>query len=115
MIEIWLPYPPSANHLWRSGRGRTYCSRAYTDWRAEAGIYVKQSLKQPIIGPYKISITAARPDKRKRDLDNIIKPISDLLKSMGAIEDDHLCEMLSARWTTSGDGVAVRLEPAGVE
>ncbi len=67
-----------------------------------------------IKGPYKISITAARPDNRKRDLDNILKPISDLLKTMGAIEDDHLCEMLTARWVTSGDGVTVRLEPAGI-
>ena len=114
-MEFWLPYPPSANHLWRSARGRTYRSRAYVDWLAEAGLYAKQQFKQTLKGPYKLTITAARPDKRKRDLDNILKPISDLLKSIGAIEDDHLCEMLTARWVTSGDGVSVRIEPAGVE
>jgi crossover junction endodeoxyribonuclease RusA len=103
--------------LWRSARGRTYRSRAYTDWLTEAGWHVKQKLRaqERIKGAYRLRITAARPDKRKRDLDNIIKPISDLLKSSGAIEDDSLCEMLTARWVTNGDGVAVRLEPAGVE
>ena len=115
MIELWLPYPPSANNLWRSARGRTYRSRTYTDWLLEAGLLAKQCLKEPIKGPYKLSITAARPDKRKRDLDNLLKPISDLLTSIGAIEDDHLCEMLTARWVTVGDGVAVRLEAAGIE
>jgi crossover junction endodeoxyribonuclease RusA len=60
-------------------------------------------------------VTAARPDKRKRDIDNLLKPISDLLKSIGAIEDDYLCEMISARWVTNGDGVAIRIEPAGIE
>lgn len=115
MIELWLPYPPSANNLWRSAKGRTYRSRAYVDWLTEAGLLAKSQRAGSITGPYKLSVTAARPDKRKRDLDNILKPISDLLKSIGAIEDDNLCEMLTARWVTTGDGVAVRLEPAGIE
>ncbi len=114
MTELWLPLPPSANALWRSARGRVYRSRKYVDWLTEAGFIAKSQLGPMIKGPYKISITAARPDNRKRDLDNILKPISDLLKTMGAIEDDHLCEMLTARWVTSGDGVTVRLEPAGI-
>lgn len=115
MVELWLPYPPSANSLWRSAKGRVYRSRKYVDWLTEAGIEAKMQRAGKITGPYKISITAARPDKRKRDLDNLLKSISDLLKSIGAIEDDHLCEMLTARWATSGDGVSVRLEPAGIE
>lgn len=81
----------------------------------EAGLCAKPQITARLKGPYKLSITAARPDNRRRDLDNLLKPISDLLKSIGAIEDDYLCEMLSARWVTSGDGVAIRLEPAGVE
>lgn len=115
MIELWLPFPPSANRLWRAARGRVYRSRAYVDWLTEAGLLAKAQRAGSINGPYKISITAARPDKRRRDLDNILKSISDLLKSIGAIEDDHLCEMITARWVTQGDGVAVRIEPAGVE
>jgi crossover junction endodeoxyribonuclease RusA len=115
LIELWLPYPPSANHLWRSAKGRVFKSRAYVDWLLEAGLQAKSQRAGSIKGPYKLSVTAARPDKRKRDIDNLLKPISDLLKSIGAIEDDYLCEMISARWVTNGDGVAVRIEPAGLE
>src|SRR5689334_11512958 len=115
MIELWLPYPPSANRLWRRARVGMIKSASYVAWLLEAGAEARRQRAGKIKGAYKLTITAARPDNRKRDLDNIIKPVSDLLKSIGAIEDDHLCEMLTARWVTSGDGVAVRLEPAAVE
>lgn len=116
-LDVWVPIPPSANHIWRSGRGRVYRSAKYMDWLTEAGWQIRaQYCPIPTVtGPYKLSLTAARPDKRKRDLDNLIKPISDLLKAVGVIEDDHLCEMLSLRWATSGEGVNVRIERAGVE
>ncbi len=116
MIELWLPYPPSANHLWRSGRGRVYPAPAYVDWQREAGEYVKDQPFETLKGPYKLFITAARPDsRRKRDLGNIEKAISDLLVKLGVVEDDQFMDALHARWVTSGDGVAVRIERAGIE
>lgn len=115
MVEIWLPFPPSANALWRSNRGRVHKSVRYSEWLNEAAWEAKSQRAGKIKGTYKLSITAARPDKRKRDLDNLFKPVSDLLKSIGAIEDDYLCEMLTARWVTTGDGVAIRLESASTE
>ena len=48
-------------------------------------------------------IVADRPDRRARDLDNLIKPILDALKpttqAKGVIEDDHLSQSISIRWT----------------
>lgn len=87
---------------------------AYVRWIGEATRYVSRPI-QKLTVPYKLSIAAARPDNRKRDIDNLIKPINDFLKRIDAIEDDCLCDLVTARWVTSGDGVAVRVEPAGVE
>lgn len=115
MIELWLPYPPSANHIWIRARTGMRKSAAYVAWLLEAGAEVRRQKPGKITGPYKISITAARPDKRKRDLGNLEKAISDLLQSCGVVRNDSDAEMISLRWATSGDGVAVRLEPAGVE
>lgn len=84
-------------------------------WLKEAGFEILRQKPGKIIGKYKISITAARPDGRKRDIDNLHKAISDLLVRCGVIEDDHLCEQTCSRWATSGDGLSVRLEPAGIE
>ncbi len=115
MVELTLPYPPSANRLWVRARKGMRKSDAYSDWLTEAGWEAKRQRPASILGPYKISVTASRPDKRRRDLDNILKPISDLLQSIGVIRDDADCELISARWVTAGEGVTVRVEPAGVE
>jgi len=42
-----------------------------------------------------------RPDKRKRDLDNLLKAASDALVSAGILED-HNCEWIDARWVKEG-------------
>lgn len=113
-IHIY-PFPPSANRLWRRAGRVIHKSEEYTDWLDDAGSYVKKQRQPGIIGKYKISITAARPDNRRRDLDNIIKPISDLVAQVGIVGNDCDCEMIVARWVTDGDGISVRVEPAGSE
>lgn len=115
MIELQLPFPPSANRLWRRSGHTIHKSKTYTDWLRDAGWQVIAQKAGGIAGPYTLSIQAKRPDKRRRDIDNLIKPISDLLVSVGAVADDTHCEMVSARWVTSGEGVTVRISPAGVE
>jgi crossover junction endodeoxyribonuclease RusA len=116
MIELTLPYPPSANRLWTRTRRGMRKTDTYTQWLDDAGKLARPQLRaQVIVGPYKIAIAAVRPDKRRRDLDNLIKPIGDLMQHIGAIGDDCNCEMVTARWVTTGSPLTVRLEPAGVE
>src|SRR5674476_910299 len=115
MVELQLPYPPSANHLWIRARRGMRRSERYLAWLHTAGWKVKQQRPQKVHGLYKLSIQASRPDKRRRDIDNLIKPISDLLQTIGLVRDDCDCEMVSARWVTTGDGVNVRIEAARVE
>ena len=115
MIELQLPFPPSANRLWRRSGTHMHKSKTYTDWLKEAGWQVIAQKPGGIKGPYKISINAVRPDKRRRDLDNLLKPISDVLVSVGVVADDCHAEMISMRWVTAGEGVTVRVEKAGLE
>ncbi len=115
MIELSLPYPPSGNALYRSNRGRVHKSERYVKWLRDAGFIALAQRPAGIVGPYKLSIDAVRPDKRKRDLDNLFKATSDLLVDIGVIGDDCHCEMISARWVTTGEGMTVRVERAGVE
>lgn len=115
MIELTLPYPPSGNALYRANRGRVHKSGRYVKWLRDAGYLALAQKPGGITGAYKLSIDAVRPDKRKRDLDNLFKATSDLLVTIGVVGDDSECEMISARWVTSGEGMTVRVERAGVE
>ena len=102
MIKIILALPPSVNSLWRTtATGGMYRSKKYTAWRKTAILNVLlQSGRRKIDGPYKLTLEAVRPDKRKRDLDNLLKAASDCLVEAGII-DDSQCEHIEARWVQS--------------
>jgi Holliday junction resolvase RusA-like endonuclease len=116
MIELYFSdYPPSVNALWGYGRGRVFKSKAYVAWLEYAGLLLNTQHPGSIIGPYKLWLQV-RGDGTKADVDNLIKPVNDLLQSSGVIQNDRLCCQASIRRVTSGyDGLYVRVEPAGVE
>ena len=62
-------------------------------------------------GRYKLTVLAVRPDKRKRDLDNLFKAASDVLVEIGVVEDDSLCDWIEARWVQSGPQFMIAVEP----
>jgi crossover junction endodeoxyribonuclease RusA len=86
---------------------------SYNRWLHTAGWEIISQKPAKIRGKYNIFIAAVRPDKRKRDLDNLAKPIGDLLVTQGVIRDDSDAEMIVMRWTIVGEGVSVRIEKAG--
>lgn len=115
MVELQLTRPPSANHLWVRARHGMRKSDAYVTWLMLAAVEARRQTFKRVSGPYKLTVSVSRPDRRRRDLDNLLKPLSDLLMHIGAIDDDSNCEMICARWVTTGEGVRVHVEPAGVE
>lgn len=50
------------------------------------------------IGRYDLVIKLNPPDKRKRDLGNLEKVVSDLLVDHGIIDDDSGCQSLYMKW-----------------
>ena len=111
MIKIILALPPSVNSLWRTtSTGRMYSSPKYATWKKTAVLNAKlQSGRKKIDGPYKLTLEAVRPDKRKRDLDNLIKSASDCLVQAGII-DDSKCEHIEARWVQSENPCTITVQ-----
>ena len=108
MTILLLPFPPSVNALFANARGKgkgRFKTKRYQEWLQEAGWALKQQRPQGIKGEYELSLTAARPDKRKRDLDNLFKAISDLLEAHGVVENDADCCAISASWDETGEKV----------
>jgi len=110
MIRLELPLAPSTNRLWRVGRGgRMYRSAEYLAWLEEAGWMIKEQTKNQICGSYIIHISATKPDKRRRDLDNLLKATSDLLVKAKIIEDDSDCKAIAAEWGEHGIPMVVTI------
>lgn len=90
MTEIVLPWPPSMNRYWRSVPGKgVLISADGRDYRASL-IQMARAQKWPSFGDARLTveIEAWMPDKRKRDLDNLLKAILDALTHAGVWNDD---------------------------
>lgn len=101
-MRIWttaLPYPPSVNSLWRYTARGVYRTKKYKQWLddAGAGIHEKPNFDCPV----KMQIRACAPDKRRRDLDNIIKPIGDLFEHCSVITNDSLFHWIDVKWDSA--------------
>jgi crossover junction endodeoxyribonuclease RusA len=112
IISVDLPYPPSANGLYFNAKsgGRVKTPR-YEAWRTEAAWLISLAKKTRTEGPYGLTVLVGRPDKRRRDIDNLIKPISDALKHGGAIADDSECQCIEMKWHPDVTGVRVTVLP----
>ena len=112
--------PPSANRMRKhfldknTGKVRSVKDDAYKTWKQNAAWELRSQTKEKIIGPYSLHIHVQRDwgSKRARDIDNTIKPVSDALVASGIVEDDSLCEAVSAKWSDEVTGVLVIVDPA---
>jgi crossover junction endodeoxyribonuclease RusA len=98
MINLLLPMPPSTNRIWRSGGGKVYRDAKYMQWIVVAGNMVKAARVKQVKPPYAVVYEYGRKDKRRSDLANREKALSDLLQKMAVITDD--CEIVDMhlRW-----------------
>lgn len=106
-ISLVLPLPPSLNGAYRNvaGIGRVK-TKTYKSWATEAALLMKLQARGSIAGPYAIHVEIDRPDKRRRDLSNLLKVLEDTIVQQGLVEDDSLCERIKMQWTDAIPGRA---------
>jgi len=104
---IHHPYPPSINRLYRSINGRSILSKIGRDYYRDV-VPLAEATGINIRGPYVLAITAYRPDRRKRDIGNLEKIVSDTLTKAGVIEDDSLAQAIVCRWSDAGVSLETR-------
>ena len=105
MIVFTLPKPPSTNRLYKrllvrnkAGHMRRPRTKEYEKWRELAGwMIIEQRSKQDkkIEGNYKMTFTL---EPCGLDLGNAEKACSDLLQSMGIIDNDKFAREINMRW-----------------
>ncbi len=116
MTEITLPWPPSVNHYWLrrpDGKGVRVSAegvafRESCMWQVKA-----QKAAHGLTGPLVVDIVAFMPDKRRRDLDNVLKAILDGLTHSGVWADDsQVVDLRIRRAATIGGMVKVLVKEA---
>lgn len=88
-VLLSLPFPPSANRLWRHWQGRTLLSREGRQYREQVAREWLAARAQGFgRAKLRVSIVAWMPDARRRDLDNLLKASGDAMMRAGAFADD---------------------------
>jgi len=112
-LEVLLPWPPSVNHYWAArGRGRYLSPRAQA-WHREAWAVLRaQKNGGPIKGPVAVTLVLHPPDRRRRDVDNVLKAVLDALVKGGVLRDDSQVEELHVvrRAPSPGGSVWLKVE-----
>ena len=86
-----LPWPPTVNTYWRAVNGRNILSKKARQYKKDAALFLNRvNLKGDLI----VTIECHMPDKRRRDLDNLLKPLLDVMGDAGVYEDDsQICDL----------------------
>ena len=114
-VTLLLPYPPSTNRIWRYAKNRVYRSAEYKAWLAEGGEALRKQAHETYTYPVSIEFRVGRPDRRRRDLDNTIKPTLDLLEAGNVLADDCLMHRMLALWVDDVTGIQVDIYPMGAQ
>lgn len=102
--------PPTVNHYWSYHGVRRFLTKRAVIFRKDVEIACRA---HRIEGRLAVTIDYHPPDRRKRDIDNIIKPILDALQHAGLFDDDFQIQKITAtRHDVQDGGVVVILVEA---
>lgn len=100
MLVLDLPFPPSANHYYRQGQGRTHISKVGRQYSQLIQDLIRFSRSPPTITtPVAVDLQLTAPTRARRDLDNYEKALFDALTRAGVWADDSLIHDKRIRWS----------------
>lgn len=109
---VHLPWPPSVNHYWdagrdlHTGRPRRYLSAKANEFKRVVKLACARN--HPCTGRVGIRVDVYPPDRRTRDLDNLLKGLLDSITAAEVILDDcQIDEICMSRRAVHRGGMVV--------
>lgn len=93
---LTLPYPPSANRLWRNYGNRTVKTAEARNYRVQVGWLAKAAGLECLGGDVAVTIRVYRP-RKSGDLDNRIKAVLDALQGVAYDNDGQIARLFAER------------------
>lgn len=92
---LTIPFPPSNNSYYRRVGYRTLISREGRKYREAICASLGGSGRPPLDGRIALAMDAFPPDRRRRDLDNLLKCSQDSMAHAGVFQDDSQIDLLT--------------------
>lgn len=93
-IQLILPWPPSINHYWLSRGNSRFISKAGRLFRESVAEECADLGVAGLEGRLAVHVALFPPDRRKRDVDNILKALLDACEHAGCYESDSQIDEL---------------------
>lgn len=118
-MNLTLPWPPSANSYWRHPTkgalaGRHLISQEGRAYREAVALNVidQKGRVAALACPLAVEIEVFMPDRRRRDLDNLLKALLDSLTHAGVwMDDSQIHDLRIKRAPTIAGMVKVQIQP----
>lgn len=93
-IKLTLPYPPTVNHYWGQVGSKKFLGKKGKEFRESVFLCVYAAQQGRLDARLHMEVYLYPPDNRKRDVDNVLKPLLDALEHAGTYENDSQIDKL---------------------
>ena len=93
-MQLTLPWPPSVNRYYRQYKGRAIISKEGREYRNTVVRTAWVTPYKTMTGLLSVSLVLYPPDRRRRNIDNILKALLDSMCKAGIYADDSQIKQL---------------------
>jgi crossover junction endodeoxyribonuclease RusA len=94
MIKLELPYPPSVNHYWGQSGKNKFLGKKGKEFRIAVAEACLDARVVALEGRLSLHVSLCPPDRRQRDVDNVLKPLLDAMEHAGCYDNDNQIDEL---------------------
>lgn len=93
-IGLDLPWPPSVNHYWGQFGKQRFIGKKGKEFRLRVLQACQEAGIEPLEGRLAMHVSLFPPDRRKRDIDNVLKSLLDACEHAGCYASDSQIDEL---------------------